>query len=75
MKIINAILRLLDYNFLDIFWFYWWIFLAGELVFYTLERLLGFPAGVRLYDLTWLIVIYTLAFVTAYRLYSRYSSE
>ena len=69
MKIFDAILLLLNHKFLDIFWFYFWIFWCGELLFYTVEKLIKVETIVRWYDLGWLMVVFCLAFITAYRLY------
>jgi len=66
---IDAILLLIKYKFLDIFWFYFWIFWCGEIVFYTVEKLLEIQTIVRWYDLAWLMVIFVMAFLTSYRLY------
>lgn len=66
---IDAILLLLKYKFLDIFWFYLWIFLCGEMVIYSVEKLLKMPNTTQWYDLAWLIVIFVMAFLTSYRLY------
>jgi|GEM_PF-5573414 len=66
---IDAILLLLKYKFLDIFWFYFWIFLCGEMVIYSVEKLLKMPNTTQWYDLAWLMVIFVMAFLTSYRLY------
>lgn len=65
----DAILLLINYKFLDIFWFYFWIFWCGELLFYTVENLIKVETIVRWYDLGWLMSVFCLAFITAYRLY------
>ena len=69
MKIFDVILLLLKHKFLDIFWFYFWIFWLGEILFYTIEKLMKIETIVRWYDLAWLMVVFCLAFLTAYRLY------
>ena len=66
---IDAILLLINYKFLDIFWFYFWIFWCGEMVIYSVERLLKMPNTTQWYDLAWLMVIFVMAFLTSYRLY------
>ena len=69
MKFIDAILLLLNHKFLDIFWFYFWIFIAGELVIYSIEKILKMPQTTQWYDLAWLFTIFVLVFLTSYRLY------
>ena len=69
IKVLDAILLLLHHKFLDIFWFYFWIFWCGEMVFYSIEGLLKLPRTTQWYDLVWLMVIFIMAFLTAYRLY------
>ena len=69
MKFIDAILLLLNHKFLDIFWFYFWIFIAGELVIYSIEKILKIPQTTQWYDLAWLFTIFVLVFLTSYRLY------
>ena len=66
---IDAILLLINYKFLYIFWFYFWIFWCGEMVVYTVEKLLNMPSTTQWYDLAWLMVIFVMAFLTSYRLY------
>ncbi|NBL00901.1 MAG: hypothetical protein EOM50_23475 [Erysipelotrichia bacterium] len=69
MKVIDAILLLLHHKFLDIFWFYFWIFIAGELVIYSIEKIFKMPQTTQWYDLLWLIIIFVCVFLTSYRLY------
>ena len=69
LSFMDAILLLLNYRFLDIFWFYFWIFLCGEMVIYSVEKLLKTPNTTQWYDLAWLMVIFVMAFLTSYRLY------
>lgn len=69
MKIIDAILLLLKHKFLDIFWFYCWIFIIGELFIYSIEKILKVPTTTQWYDLLWLIIICIFLFITSYRLY------
>lgn len=65
----DAILLLINYKFLDIFWFYFWIFLCGEMVIYSIEKLLKTLTTTQWYDLAWLMTIFVMAFLTSYRLY------
>lgn len=68
-KAMDKILFLLKYEFLNIFMFYFWVFMAGEAIFYSIEKLSGLPNVVMWYDLTWLLVVYILTFFTSFRLY------
>lgn len=65
----DAILLLINYKLLDIFWFYFWIFWCGEMAIYSIEKLLKMPNTTQWYDLVWLMVIFVMAFLTSYRLY------
>ena len=69
MKFFDGILILLKFEFLNIFWFSFWIFIMGEMVFYTLEKLLGYKTIVMWYDLVWLLFIFVFCFLLSYRLY------
>lgn len=69
VRAMDKILRLLKYKFLDIFWFYFWIFWMGEMVFYSIEKILKLPTVTMWYDLVWLVIIYIFAFLTSFRLY------
>jgi len=69
LKLTDAILLLLKYKFLDIFWFSFWVFLMGEMFLYSAEKLLGYKAIIRWYDMAWLMVVFIACFLISYRLY------
>lgn len=68
-RAIDKILRLLKYEFLDIFWFYFWIFWMGEMIFFSIEKIMKLPTVTMWYDLVWLFIIYIFVFLTSFRLY------
>jgi len=43
--------------------------LCGEMVIYSVEKLLKMPNTTQWYDLAWLMIIFVMAFLTSYRLY------
>ena len=60
-KIYNFMLKIVvlnNYNFFNVVWLWVLVFLFGEMLFYTIEKLIGVPAEVRFYDLIWLLFIY-----------------
>ena len=69
IEIFDAILKLLKYDFLSIFWFWLNILIAIELVIYTFEKLMKIETMVRWYDLALLMIIFILTFLMSYRLY------
>lgn len=54
----TKIIILSNYSFVGVVWFWFMIFLFGELLFYTIEKLIGVPTEVRFYDLLWVLFIY-----------------
>jgi len=54
----TKIIILSNYSFVGVVWFWFMIFLFGELLFYTIEKLIGVPTEVRFYDLLWMFFIY-----------------
>lgn len=43
--------------------------MCGEMVIYSVEKLLKMPNTTQWYDLAWLMIIFVMAFLTSYRLY------
>ena len=61
----TKIIVLNNYSFMNIVWFWLMVFLFGELLFYTIEKLMGVPIEVRFYDLMWLLFIYVSLVINA----------
>ena len=61
----TKIIVLNNYSFMNVVWFWLMVFLFGELLFYTIEKLMGVPIEVRFYDLMWLLFIYVSLVINA----------
>ena len=57
-KLFIQIALLNKYDFFSVVLFWLFVFVLGEMLFYTVEKLIGIPTVARWYDLVWLLLIY-----------------
>lgn len=56
-------------QYLNLMWIYLIYFSAGEMIFYTIERLMNLPTIVRWYDLVWLLFIMFMFGLNSHKLF------